>query len=242
MRRFIACLGHFAFIYLALATAAIAQSPEFDVAAITPNHTADEGYSIRTPPGGRFTARNVTVKTLLLYALDLKDFQLAGLPRWCESEKYDINAKENLQKAIDPEALRPLIRKLLEARFQLAFHTETKVLPVYSLIMAKGGPRLSVNTGTPGHSSDWGSDHINATAVSVAEFGHLLETQLDRVVVDESGIQGIFDFHLKWASERNPDSPSLFTAIRESYGLTLKSTKASVAMTVIDHVEHPSEN
>ena len=223
---------------------ALAQPAEFDVVSILPNHTGEQSYSIRTPPGGRFTARNITVKTLILYALDIKDFQLANLPGWCDSERYDIEAKSSTQTTIGPEQLRPLIRKVLESRFLLAVHRETKDLALYSLVESKGGAKLHPNTGIPTHSTDWGSDHINAIAVTVAEFGRLLEAQLDRVVVNDTGIQGAFDFRLTWASDQKPDAPgpSLFTAIQEQYGLKLESKKGPVAITVVDRVERPSAN
>jgi uncharacterized protein (TIGR03435 family) len=229
---------------LALMPIALAQPTEFDVVSIHPNHTGEQSYSIRTPPGGRFTARNITVRALVEYALDLKDFQIVNLPGWCDSERYDIEAKASVQDVIDPEGLRPLIRKLLESRFHFAAHRDTKELPLYSLTALKGAAKLHPNSGTPGHSSDWGRDHINATAVTVAEFGRLLEAQLDRVVEDDAGIQGVFDFRLKWVPEQSGDisGPSLFTAIQEQYGLKLESKKGPVAVTVVDRLERPSEN
>ena len=228
----------------------LAQAPQalapraFDVASIKPNRSVDENYTIRTPPGGRFTGRNVTVRTLILYAFDLKDFQLINLPGWCNSERFDIEAKAEIAGVIDPEALRPLIRTLLSSRFGLAFHRETKELPLFALDIAKGGSKLHPNTGTLDHSTDWGSDHINATAVTVAEFGRLMEVQLDRVIVDESGISGVFDFHLTWTPDSKPDTsgPSLFTALQEQYGLRLESKRGSVEVVVIDRVDRPSEN
>lgn len=229
---------------LALMPIALAQPTEFDVVSIHPNHTGEQSYSIRTPPGGRFTARNITVRALVEYALDLKDFQIVNLPGWCDSERYDIEAKASVQDVIDPEGLRPLIRKLLESRFHFAAHRDTKELPLYSLTALKGAAKLHPNSGTPGHSSDWGRDHINATAVTVAEFGRLLEAQLDRVVEDDAGIQGVFDFRLKWVPEQSGDisGPSLFTAIQEQYGLKLESKKGPVAVTVVDRLEPPSDN
>jgi uncharacterized protein (TIGR03435 family) len=229
---------------LAMMPLAMAQPAAFDVVSIRPNDTGEQNYSIRTPPGGRFTGRNITVRALLLYALNIKGFQIVNLPGWCDSERFDIEAKTNIQDAIDPEGLRPLIGKLLELRFQLAVHRETKEFALYSLTAPKGAAKLHSNSGTPGHSSDWGRDHVNATAVSVAEFSHLLEAELDRVVVDHTGIQGAFDFHLTWVPDQQVDTsgPSLFTAIQEQYGLKLESAKGPVAITVVDHVERPSEN
>ena len=220
---------------------------EFDVASIKLNTGGGESYRIRTPPGNRFTATNVTVKTLILEAFDIKAFQLAGVPGWLDSERYDIDAKlaaAGDQAVITPEGLRPLMRALLASRFKLTLHREDREVTVYSLVATKGGAKLHANSGMPMHSTDWGKGHINANAVTVAEFGRVLETQLDRVVVDDSGIQGAFDFHLTWVPDQAVDSsgPSIFTAIQEQYGLKLESKKAPVGIFVMDHVERPSEN
>jgi uncharacterized protein (TIGR03435 family) len=229
---------------LALIPIALAQPAEFDVVSIHPNHTGEQNYSIRTPPGGRFTGRNITVRALVEYALDVKDFQIVNLPGWCDSERYDVEAKANVQDVIDPEGLLPLLRKLLETRFQFAAHRDMKELPLYSLTAPKGAAKLRPNSGTPGHSSDWGRDHVNATAVTVAEFGRLLEEQLDRVVVADTGIQGVFDFSLKWVPQQsaNISGPSLFTAVQEQYGLKLEAKRGPVAVTLVDRLERPSEN
>jgi len=112
--------------------------PLMSLSPIHPNHTGEQNYSIRTPPGGRFTGRNITVRALVQYALDVKDFQIVNLPGWCDSERYDIEAKRNMQDVIDPEGLRPLIRKLLESRFQFAAHRDMKESPLYSLTAPKG--------------------------------------------------------------------------------------------------------
>jgi len=206
---------------------------EFDVAVIRPNRSGEQN-----------TGRNVTVRTLVLYGFDIKDFQLVSLPAWCNSERFDIEAKAGVPGTIDPEELRPLLRALLESRLQLRFYRNTKELPLYSLVVVKNGPKLHPNTGTPGHSTDWGNDHVNATAVSVTEFGRVLEAQLDRVVVDDTGIPGAFDFHLTWTPDQKADTsgPSLFTAIQEQYGLRLESKKGPVGVVVVDRIERPTEN
>ncbi len=160
----------------AMALAASAQAPkEFDVAAIKLDTDGGEQYSVRTPPGGRFTARNITVRTLLLDALGIRDFQLEGAPKWLDAERYDVDAKADFAGQITPAELMPMIRALLVSRFGLTFHHETKEAPVYSLVAAKNGARLHPNTGTPGHSTDWGKDHINAMDVTLTELADVME-------------------------------------------------------------------
>src|SRR5665213_491696 len=145
-------------IFLAVAAAVCAQPPEgFEVASLRLNSSGEQGYRIRTPPGGRFTGTNVGVRSLILYAFDIKDFQLSGTPRWLDSERYDVDAKlgsgADSQTTIGPEALRPLLRSLLATRFSLTFHRETKEVSAYALVAAKYGAKLHPNTGTPGHST-----------------------------------------------------------------------------------------
>ncbi len=71
------------------ATAQIAR--EFDVASIKTNSGGSENYSVRTPPGGRYTATNITLKTLILQAFDIKEFQLTGAPGWADSERFGFS-------------------------------------------------------------------------------------------------------------------------------------------------------
>jgi uncharacterized protein (TIGR03435 family) len=228
-----------------MAATVFAQGPkDFEVAAIKLNTDGGEQWSVRTPPGGRFAARNITVRTLLLEALGIRGFQLEGAPKWLDSERYDIDAKADFAGQITPEELMPPMRGLLVSRFALAFHHETKDAPIYSLVAAKNGTKLHPNTGTPGHSTDWGKDHINAMDVTLTELGDVLETRLDRIVRNDTGIDGVFDFKLTWTPSEATDltGPSIFTAIQEQYGLRLVATKGPVEMTVIDRVERPSGN
>jgi uncharacterized protein (TIGR03435 family) len=226
----------------------VAAGQDFEVASIRPHPGIEQNYRIRTPPGGRFTATNVSLKTLILEGFDIKDFQLAGLPGSMEGERYDIDARlpaegQN-QATITPEGLRPLLLALLASRFRLKTHRDSKDLTVYALTAARNGLKLHQNVGTPGHSTDWGGGRINAVDVTVAEFGRVLETQLGRAVVDETGIQGTFDFHLNWTPDQDTEKsgPSIFTALQEQYGLRLETAKRPVEILVIDHVEPPSPN
>ena len=78
----------------------------------------------------------------------------------------------------------------------------------------------------------------------VATFAGVLETQLERHVVDDTGLTGDFDFKLKWTPAQAGDTsgPSIFTALVEQYGLRVESRKGPVDVIVIDHIERPSEN
>ncbi len=187
---------------------------------------------------------------LLLSAFNIKKFQLSNAPGWTDSERYDIDAKFDpaieRPRSLSPDELPTLIKALLESRFQLKSHREAKQMPVLSLVVTKNGSNLHPHSGPPKHPTDWGKDHINALEVTIAEFGRVLETQLDHVVVDDTHIPGTFDFALKWtpdtAQESDASGASIFTALREQYGLELKARKGPVEIVVIDQIERPSRN
>ena len=217
------------------------QAPKkFDVTAIHLNTDLGEYWSVRTPAGGRYTARHITVRTLILNTLHIKDFQLEGAPKWLDSERYDIDAKADLNREFAPGELKPLMLDLLASRCGLIFHHEMKEGPIYSLTASKSGARLLPDTGAKG-GTDWGKDHINAIDRTLGELADVLEVQLERVVRNDTGIDGVFDFKLTW-DPTDQTGPSIFTALQEQYGLRLVATKGPVEMTVIDRVERPSGN
>jgi len=153
-----------------------------------------------------------------------------------------------------------MVRKLLADRFQLKFHRETKKMSVYVLTVAKGGPKMKKGdpSGPPGvlFRQLGVLTVMNAT---MDEFTQVMQrTVFHRPVVNDTGLQGTWDFLLKftpdesqveWAGAKVPPPsdaadapPPLFTAIQEQIGLKLEARKAPVPVLVIDHVEPPSPN
>ncbi len=112
----------------------------FEVASIKPSAAERGKVGIRIAPGGRFTASGLTAKMLIQQAYDIKDFQISGGPGWLSSERYDIVAKA--ESSANREQLKLMLQSLLAERFKLEVHRETKELPVYSLVVAKNGPKL----------------------------------------------------------------------------------------------------
>jgi uncharacterized protein (TIGR03435 family) len=112
--------------------------PEFEAASIKPNTTG--GFTnLRPPVGGRFTATNATLKMLIDVAYKVRTYQLSGGPGWLDSEHYDLTAKAEGNANQDQVFL--MLQKLLEDRFQLRLHHETKEMPVYALVVAKNGAK-----------------------------------------------------------------------------------------------------
>lgn len=251
--------------YLLLAVAAtagiaIAQSPgdphplTFAVASIKPAAAAgnvEGGHRARiehTPSS--LTLWNVAITDCVQWAYDVAFFQLSG--GHLGPVAYNIAAKTDAPASVGQ--LRTMLQNLLATRFKLTLHRESRMLPVYELVVAKGGPKLpAANAGGPQpavHAAESlpriRNDSFVFSDVSMAEFAQVL-TQLrgiDLPVVDRTGIAGNFDIVLKSApsATRDGDSDALFAIIQEQLGLRLAAAKAPIDVLVIDHVEKPSEN
>lgn len=203
--------------------------PSFEVVSIKPNHSGDMRTGVRFQPG-RFTTSGSTAKRLITIAYDVRDFQISGGPSWITSDRYDIDAKEpdgfaeELMK-LPPDADRrakmdSLIQSLLADRFKLKVSHATKELPVYALVIAKGGPKIQeVKPGDTypegfkgphgravagGSLSSSGKGQLTGQEIAVAFLAQNLSEQLGRTVVDQTGLKGNYDFTLKWTPDPGP--------------------------------------
>lgn len=180
-------------------------------------------------------------------------------------EGYDIQAKidgsiyaamQKMPAAERQHQVEQMEQTLLANRFQLKAHWETRTLPVYALQVASGKSKLILATSDGpalmpvlfnGHETS-----VTATGISMDQFIHspLWHPITDRILVDQTGLTGKYDFNLKWtsdspsadASDAVSSTPSLFTALQEQLGLRLVPTKAPIEVLVIDHIDRPSEN
>jgi bla regulator protein blaR1 len=156
-----------------------------------------------------------------------------------------------------------MVRLLLEGRFQLKVHRETEEMPVFALVVAKGGSKLRPHTGESVPSTErirMGFGSFSKQG-GVGLLANEPQRQLFRVVIDKTDLKEIYDYTLTWAPEpgqggdeslgfphqdRPPppasDGPSIFTALQEQLGLRLESQKGPVEIEVIDGAEKPSEN
>ncbi len=240
-----------AFLLAGMAPASLARAQAFDVASIKPNQTGAKNSGFRRAPAGELNATNVTLKTLIECAYDVRDYQVSGGPNWLDSDRYDILAKS--ESGDGTAATRLRVQALLSDRFQLTLHRTSRELPVFALLVAKNGPKLRPSKDdrselvTNGH-------HLTCQKISVASFARIfLQGQLGRSVLDKTGLEGEFDFTLDWAPDLGErknstevdqlvDGPSLFTALQEQLGLKLEPQKGPVEILVIDHAGRASEN
>lgn len=214
---------------------------------------------------------------LMRTAFGLSEDRILGAPDWTKSERFDIEAKVD---AADVAALGKLkmedrgamLLPLLEDRFGLKYHHETKELQVYTLVVAKSGPKMAESKPVTGDAKDMPKLMMRMSGeglsleggeVSMEGLAHTISMQLGATVVDKTGLTGHYDLALHWVPEQgmrmgpkgpeggpepgggsstSPTGPSLVTAIQEQLGLKLEAKKEPVDVIVIDQVSQPSPN
>jgi uncharacterized protein (TIGR03435 family) len=232
--------------------------PQFEVATIRPAKSDDRGKGFRVT-GRRISCENETMNDIISYAYNLHPKQIVGGPEWFGTAKYDIEGVPDVPGTPDSQQMLGMYRKLLADRFQLTFHHEQREMSVYTLTVAKGGPKLKAADPDEGHGS--GCDRLGVCkfrSEPAEHFARWLQLVMDKPVVDKTGLTGQFDFTLTWTPDEsqftsmgihvppaadNPNAPpGLFTALQEQLGLKLDPAKTTAEVLVIDHVERPSEN
>ncbi len=233
-----------------------------------------------------FEAEGTTVLMLVAEAYGLPPNRIAGYPRWTSTDNFTIHARispemqvglKNADEAQRRAVHLELLRSLLENRFHLQAHEDIRMTPVLLLSVAQGGPRLkrseiassfaASQLHRPGGPvephmllSSLGGGEVGGQGVSVQQLTEELSRQLNREVRDNTGLNGTYDFDLKWKPDAvaprggfdstdmgnqmlsgEADS-SLVTALKEQLGLRLEAQKVSSKVFVFEHVEKPSDN
>jgi uncharacterized protein (TIGR03435 family) len=140
-----------AFVASALfSQAAQINKPSFDLASVKVNNSGGNFGGITGVQNNRFTAKSATLTALAQFAyyrpIDQK-LQVFGMPSWGESEHFDIEAKsEGEPRRIALDEMRVMVQSLLEERFHLKAHRETRDLAVYTLVVGKNGTKLKPST------------------------------------------------------------------------------------------------
>jgi len=195
-------------------------------------------------PVGRLVIRGMPVSGLVTFAYNVRNFQVTGGPGWMSNDRWDVEARSEEGSITppafpaDPSKPNPIalrLQSLLEDRFQLKLHRETKELPIYELSIAKGGPKIKLNDdqtpfkppergapppppvqrgGTmPRFSMRTGRGSLEATAMDMNNIVQTLSNLLGRTVVNKTGLKGLFDAKLTWTPDAalqgpaGPDAP-----------------------------------
>ncbi len=233
--------------------------PAFEVATIklTPPDVKQMSFGLRSP---RFTATYSTVEDLIEFAYRVRPRQVEGGTSWMDETKFDIVAESNTPGSPSEDQDRLMLRKLLADRFQLKFHTVQRTVSVYELTMDNPArlTRTDPDVAAAGHGSIYTKaidDHQTLVAFSAETMpdfiGILMNFIQDRQIVDQTGLQGMFDFTLTvptsilqggQASSLDVDPGSAFSRALPPVGFKLVPKKAPVPFLIIDHLERPSAN
>ena len=241
--------------------------PSFDSATIKLNTACGPGQG---STGERVSAGKLTITCYQLWPLIQDAFdtfssstapdsqqrlEVTGGPAWIRTDRFDIDAtaRNGAEPAI---MLGPMLRELLQDRFGLVVHRESREVPTYSLTIARGGIKATPSTTTNCPPGQCGVMHIrpgrngtlDSTAATTKQLAAaLINIPLDRPVIDKTGLTTRFDFHLEFTRDK-PRTPAsedtqaaVFAAIQEQLGLQLVPDKGDVEVLAIDHIERPAE-
>jgi uncharacterized protein (TIGR03435 family) len=257
-----------------------AKTPAYDVISIKP-YKGDNSSARVGSPHGNLSMVNLQLILLIEIAYGVSNDRISGEPGWVGSDRFDVEAKmdeeaaaayEKLPKEQQETQRQLMVQSLLADRCKLKVHHETKILPTYALVIAKGGFKLKdadpnntyANVKTPVGVPSAGmmrvmvmgpGYNLTAQAIPISRLVGQLSVMVRGPVVDKTGLTGKYDFTLQWAPDQRaapPDEngslpqadsgPSIFTALQEQLGLKLESTKSPLDTIVVDHIERPSEN
>lgn len=253
-------------LVITLTTLLQAQTPKplaFDVATIKPADPNARGGMLQIQPNNGIKIANLTVKQVLAFARNVREAQILGGPPWIATEKFNFEGKNEPSgptpdlKTLSDEQRKEIRRQLeqrlgslLADRFQLIVKEESREMPVYALVQAKGGSKLTPSKAIDPRPMFRGSRAaMEATHVGIEMLTQSLSLQGDRPVIDKTGLTGYFDFKLEWTPDPPPGAtapelsgPSLFTALQEQLGLKLEPQKAMIPVLIIERAEKPSAN
>jgi uncharacterized protein (TIGR03435 family) len=247
-----------------------ATAPAFEAASVksAPPPTDNRMRVGMNGDAGRVNFSNVTLMNVMARAYNVKEHQITG-PDWLKSERYDIVA--TLPPGAPRDQIPLMLQTLLADRFKLTLHRESKVLPIYALVVGKNGPKLHEAEAQGGLRMSMGPKGLQLTGkVSIPMLTDAISRFTDRPVIDMTELKGTFDIDLGFRPDGQPggpgffgpgggprpegagegksapdnaDAPSIFTAVQETLGLKLEGRKSPVDILIIDHAERvPTEN
>ena len=224
----------------------------FEVATIKPAPQADPSTGTWSLPGtGGFTARHGSPVLLLQLATEVDASQIANKPAWLESDLFDVAAKPEAGVKLSRAELKPRLQELLRQRFHLVAHMEMRSVRGYALVVAPGGPHLSVTRAerSPGWKTNVSPGQMRGINWSMPTLARYLTPFTGFPVEDKTGLPGSYDIDFSYApegdSQADSDSalPSLAAALEKATGLALKPQKVAVETVVIDSMDRvPTEN
>lgn len=245
---------------------AFAQRLQFEVVSLKRN-TVNGGIDGRPRRSGDLVImHNTQMWSMLFYAYHLRGaYQVVGYKDFPDDQRwFDLDAR--IGRDATEDEVRLMMQSMLEDRFKLKVHRETREIPEYQLSLGKGKPKLDppvegptmtvtiedrkvpTREGTCGGSLWNDGTHVTCHAATIDKLIAQLSGNLEAPVADQTGLTGTYDLHIHYVPEKrrikNPDlelGPTIGQAVAE-LGLKLEKGKGPVEVLVIDHMEKPSEN
>jgi uncharacterized protein (TIGR03435 family) len=253
------------------APSAPAKPLTYDVVSIKQNKSDSGGGLGRSTPDG-----DTNINTLLAYQIaptyGVEPDDIYGLPDWARNNRYDIQTKvapEDIAayRKLNHADRERMMQAVFEDRLKLKTHLDSKEVPMYQLVIAKGGPklheakpgdtytnglRLPDGTLMGGTGAFMGRGSYTGQQVTIRSLLNSLKGATGRPVLDKTGLIGKYDISLHWTPDPGPTSPdsapaddtgpTIFGALEDQLGLKLEPTKGTIPTLIIDHIEQPSEN
>ncbi len=241
-----------------LSCAAFAQStnapPAFEAADVHPSPTRTfPDFDANFFGSDRYIVRQATIVDLIATAYGLDQSYVQGGPTWLEMDRFDIIAKA--PATTPPATVKLMLQSLLADRFKLVVHKGDKPLPAFVLTAPKGKLKLKESDGSgepdckdeePPHKP--APDEVRQIVLSCRHYTmEVLAKNLQdwgdliNPVVDSTGLQGSYDFEIKWTPQRSvskagTDAISIFDAVDKQLGLKLELQTAPRPVLIVDSV------
>jgi uncharacterized protein (TIGR03435 family) len=259
--RIFACIG-LVFLLSFVVFGQSADKPTFEIAdvhASPPSALAQLSGGV--PRGGRYELRNASMIDLIRTAYSVPEDRVLGGPTWVSTDRFDVIAKTPAN--VTPETAKLMLQALLADRFGLKVHNDNKPIAVFVLAAGKGRHKLKAADGSQNGCQPAGGGQPpqpgviplqqvachNLTSEQIAQNLHdMAPAYLDKPVVDETKLEGNWDFDIKWhgrgqLAAAGADGVSIFDAVDKQLGLKLDQQQRPMAVIVVDNVNHtPTAN
>ena len=217
---------------------------QFDVASVKPAkpHVPGQPNLSRGLLPGRYEMLGLSLGQFIEFAHQ-KAADEGSAPNWVYGELFDIVATMPPESAREEAML--MLRTLLEQRFQLRVHRESRLTEVYSLEAGNGGPKMeAMEWGDgPGRSITLGPS-IQVRKSSMEALAAVLSRWMDHKVVGRTGLKSLYNFQLKWHAKgpagTNSAGSEIFPALQEQLGFKMAARKLPIEFVLVDHVERSS--
>jgi uncharacterized protein (TIGR03435 family) len=228
--------------------------PSFEVATVKPSvpDAKNFGYSWRTR---LFQARDNTVADLIRFSYQVRQRQIEGGPSWINELHFEVSGEPDEPGLPSLDQQRLMLRKLLAERFRLGVHIVQKDFPVYALVVDKSPPKINVSAprvnshiGISPRELEDGNTAVQFSYITMPEFTDLLMNFIqDRQIVDETGLNGRFDFTVLIPTSTlhggdDIDKATAFLVGVQPLGFKLVPKREPLEVIVIDHLDKPTAN